>query len=62
MNTEDLLIDWSKPLYINFAQSEVLDKLAINYEPIGDVDRLTAEIFMYDSTKLIEPDKFERYS
>lgn len=61
MNTEDVLIDWSKAIYINFAQSEVLDKIADNYESIGEVDRLTAEMFIYNPSQLISPEKFERY-
>lgn len=60
MNTEDVLIDWCKPLYINFAQSEVLDQIAVNYESIGEVERLTAEMFLYEPSQLISPDKFER--
>lgn len=44
---EDKLINWSKPVYINFAQSEIVDEFAKHYE--GVVERLYGEIFAYDS-------------
>lgn len=45
--SEDILIDWSKPVYINFAQSDIVDEFAKQYE--GVVERLFGEIFAYDS-------------
>lgn len=45
--SEDVLIDWTKPIYINFAQSNIVDEFAKYYK--GEVDRLYGEIFAYDS-------------
>lgn len=53
---EDVLINWSKPVYINFAQSEIIDELAKSYE--GVVDRLYGEIYAYESESHLT--QFER--
>ncbi|XP_076761951.1 uncharacterized protein LOC143429952 [Xylocopa sonorina] len=46
MREEDILIDWSKPLYINFVHYDIAEELTRLYEGTGTIDRMVGDVFM----------------
>ncbi|KAL7291466.1 hypothetical protein TKK_0014734 [Trichogramma kaykai] len=54
LRQEDVLLDWSKPLYINFVHSEIADELMRLYEGHGSVERVLGDVYACD-----EPEKSE---
>ncbi|XP_033220765.1 uncharacterized protein LOC117175219 [Belonocnema kinseyi] len=55
MQNEDILIDWSRPLYINFVHSDIADKLTQLYEGAGTVERVLGDVWACE-----EPEKTEQ--
>lgn len=54
MQDEDILIDWSRPLYINFVHSLISDELIRLYNGIGIVERVLGDVWSYKNIKNIE--------
>lgn len=48
LHDEDILIDWNKTIYVNFAQEDVIHKLEPFYKEIGIIEQVAAEVFTYD--------------
>ncbi|XP_017752980.1 PREDICTED: uncharacterized protein LOC108545729 [Eufriesea mexicana] len=46
LREEDILIDWSKPLYINFIHYDIAEELMRLYEDIGTIERVVGDVFM----------------
>ncbi|XP_078039802.1 uncharacterized protein LOC144471541 [Augochlora pura] len=43
---EDVLIDWSKPLYINFVHNDIAEELSRLYEDTGTIERVVGDLFI----------------
>lgn len=52
LREEDILIDWSRPLYINFTHCDIVDELVRLYEGTGTVERVFGDIWACE-----EPEK-----
>ncbi|XP_063701480.1 glycine-N-acyltransferase-like protein 3 [Culicoides brevitarsis] len=48
LHDEDILIDWNKTIYVNFAQEVVINRLEPFYKNIGSIEQVSAEVFTYD--------------
>lgn len=46
LEEEDVLIDWSKPMYLNFTHTSITAKLEKFYETIGTVEKVEGDVFM----------------
>ncbi|CAD1477026.1 unnamed protein product [Heterotrigona itama] len=46
LRNEDILIDWSKPLYINFIHYDIAEELMRLYEGTGTIERVVGDVFM----------------
>ncbi|KAK9872624.1 hypothetical protein WA026_018757 [Henosepilachna vigintioctopunctata] len=45
LKEEDVLIDWTKPLYLNFTHALIMEKIEEFYSEIGTLEKLTGEVF-----------------
>ncbi|XP_017885571.1 uncharacterized protein LOC108628272 [Ceratina calcarata] len=45
LRDEDILIDWSKPLYINFVHYDIAEELMRLYEGTGTIERVVGDVF-----------------
>ncbi|KAK0159636.1 hypothetical protein PV327_010730 [Microctonus hyperodae] len=52
LRDEDILIDWEKPLYINFVHCTIADELFRLYNGIGTIERVLGDVWACD-----KPDK-----
>lgn len=43
---EDVLIDWSQPLYMNYTHHMIIQRIEEYYKDIGTVDKIYGEIFV----------------
>ncbi|KAJ8668143.1 hypothetical protein QAD02_009806 [Eretmocerus hayati] len=57
LHEEDILIDWSKPLYINFVHSKIAEELMRLYEGRGIVEQVLGDVWACE-----EPEKTEQMS
>ncbi|XP_066587256.1 uncharacterized protein [Prorops nasuta] len=55
LREEDILIDWSRPLYINFVHSKIAKELVDLYEGTGTVEMVTGDVWACE-----EPEKTEQ--
>ncbi|XP_003691702.1 uncharacterized protein LOC100871763 isoform X1 [Apis florea] len=46
LREEDILIDWTKPLYINFVHYDIAKELMQLYEGTGTIERMIGDVFM----------------
>ncbi|XP_017858033.1 PREDICTED: uncharacterized protein LOC108610444 [Drosophila arizonae] len=46
MRTEDVLIDWRKPLYLNFTHIAIMNRLDEFYSKMGVMERLSGDIYV----------------
>ena len=49
LRNEDILIDWSKPLYINFIHHDIAEELTRLYEGTGTIERVVGDVFMCEN-------------
>ncbi|CAL7939209.1 unnamed protein product [Xylocopa violacea] len=57
LREEDILIDWSKPLYINFVHYDIAEELTRLYKDTGTIDRMVGDVFMcanFDDLECVE--------
>ncbi|XP_012264274.2 helicase SWR1-like [Athalia rosae] len=52
LRSEDILVDWSRPLYINFTHCDIVDELVRLYGDTGTVERVLGDIWACE-----EPEK-----
>ncbi|XP_012281374.1 uncharacterized protein LOC105700272 [Orussus abietinus] len=52
LREEDVLLDWSRPLYINFTHHQIVDELALLYEDVGTMDGVLGDVWACE-----EPEK-----
>ena len=48
---EDVLLDWTKPLYLNFTHIRITDWLESFYENIGTVEKVAGDVYLCDNPK-----------
>ncbi|XP_029038230.1 uncharacterized protein LOC114873751 [Osmia bicornis bicornis] len=46
LREEDILIDWSKPLYINFVHYDIAEELTRLYEGTGTIDTVVGDVYV----------------
>lgn len=46
LEEEDVLLDWSKPMYLNFTHTSITTRLEKFYETIGTVEKVEGDVFM----------------
>ncbi|XP_026688448.1 uncharacterized protein LOC103522579 [Diaphorina citri] len=46
LQTEDVLIDWTKPLFINFIHSAIMDRIESFYQDIGTLEKVYGDVYM----------------
>ncbi|XP_017794056.1 PREDICTED: uncharacterized protein LOC108575694 [Habropoda laboriosa] len=54
MREEDVLIDWSKPLYINFVHYDIAEELTRLYEDIGTIERVVGDVFVCENPENVD--------
>lgn len=59
MQDEDILINWSRPLYINFVHSEISDELIRLYNGTGIVERVLGDVWSYKKIESIQQNEDE---
>ncbi|XP_054009394.1 uncharacterized protein LOC128892843 [Hylaeus anthracinus] len=61
LREEDILIDWSKPLYINFVHYDIAEELTRLYEDTGTIERVVGDVFVCEDPQnadcIEEPDE-----
>lgn len=57
---EDILIDWTQPLYMNYTHHMILERIEELYADMGTIDKIYGDIFILmdppkddDSTELL---------
>ncbi|XP_076260541.1 uncharacterized protein LOC143196602 [Rhynchophorus ferrugineus] len=45
LETEDVLIDWSQPIYLNFTHAKIMNKIENFYANIGTVEKLYGDVY-----------------
>ncbi|XP_066251469.1 uncharacterized protein [Euwallacea similis] len=50
LQTEDVLVDWSQPIYLNFTHSKIMNKIEQFYNKIGTIEQLYGDVY-----GLVEP-------
>lgn len=49
LREEDILIDWSKPLYINFVHYDIAQELIRLYEDAGTIETVVGDVFVCEN-------------
>ncbi|XP_046819149.1 uncharacterized protein LOC124424315 isoform X2 [Vespa crabro] len=54
LRDEDVLIDWSRPLYINFVHINIANKLVEFYKDTGNVDMVIVDVWACEDPQLMD--------
>jgi hypothetical protein len=55
LKSEDILFDWSMPMYLNYTHSSIIDRIEEFFLTLGKVERIQGEVFVYkDSFDCLE--------
>lgn len=46
LRTEDVLLDWSRPMYLNYTHVNIVDRLEEFFNAIGRVERIQGEVYL----------------
>ncbi|XP_059471392.1 uncharacterized protein LOC132194247 [Neocloeon triangulifer] len=46
LQTEDVLIDWTRPLYLNFTPQVILERMREFYEQIGEIETVEGDVYI----------------
>lgn len=46
LGSEDVLIDWSHPLYLNFTHISIMERVETFYKRIGTMEKLVGDVFV----------------
>jgi len=46
LQDEDVLIDWTQPLYLNFTPRRILERLGDFYSGIGDIETVEGDVYI----------------
>lgn len=47
LENENILIDWSKPMYMNYTHKDIIDRIDCFYSVKGTMERLKGDIYVY---------------
>uniref|UniRef100_A0A1B6MQD7 N-acetyltransferase domain-containing protein n=1 Tax=Graphocephala atropunctata TaxID=36148 RepID=A0A1B6MQD7_9HEMI len=50
LEKEDVLIDWSQPIFLNFTHSDIMDRLEEFYQHIGTMEKVQGDIYVCSET------------
>lgn len=56
---EDILIDWTKPLYLNFTHISIMDRIESFYSDKGTIEKLYGDVYVKEEDKNIDDDSTE---
>ncbi|KAK6638638.1 hypothetical protein RUM43_006905 [Polyplax serrata] len=51
LEEENILLDWSKPIYLNFTHTSITERLESFYETIGTVEKVIGDVYMCEEPK-----------
>ncbi|XP_060525924.1 uncharacterized protein LOC132701765 [Cylas formicarius] len=59
LKTEDVLIDWSRPIYLNFTHARIMETIKEFYEPIGTMEKLYGDVYVLseDGATVVEEEE-----
>ena len=49
---EDLLIDWTRPLFLNFTHSSIVERIEEFYKNIGTLEKVHGDVYVFDDSPL----------
>lgn len=49
LEKEDLLVDWSRPIFLNYTHSTIMDRLEEFYRHIGTMEKVCGDIYVCDA-------------
>jgi hypothetical protein len=52
LRSEDILFDWSMPMYLNYTHESIVDRLEDFLKTIGCVERIEGEVYLCGEDKL----------
>ncbi|KAL3278718.1 hypothetical protein HHI36_016250 [Cryptolaemus montrouzieri] len=50
LKEEDVLIDWTQPIYLNFTHASIMERIEEFYSEIGTLEKLTGDVFVQSGT------------
>jgi hypothetical protein len=50
IKNEDVLFDWSMPMYLNYTHVNIIDRIEEFFKTIGDVERIQGEVFVCEDS------------
>ncbi|KAJ1526014.1 hypothetical protein ONE63_009188 [Megalurothrips usitatus] len=51
LRDEDVLLDWSKPIFLNFTHESILGRIECFYKDIGTLDKLCGDVYVCDEVQ-----------
>lgn len=48
IRSEDVLFDWSMPMYLNYTHVNIVDRIEDFFKTIGNVERIEGEVYVCD--------------
>nr|XP_033329658.1 uncharacterized protein LOC117222191 [Megalopta genalis]XP_033329659.1 uncharacterized protein LOC117222191 [Megalopta genalis] len=54
LRDEDVLVDWSKPLYMNFVHHDIAEELSRFYEGTGTIETVVGDVFVCRDTEHVD--------
>nr|CAD7392518.1 unnamed protein product [Timema cristinae] len=46
LEQEDVLVDWSSPIFLNFTHCAIMDRLEEFYQPIGTMEKVRGDVYV----------------
>nr|CAD7587416.1 unnamed protein product [Timema genevievae] len=46
LEQEDVLVDWSSPIFLNFTHCAIMDRLEEFYQPIGTLEKVCGDVYV----------------
>lgn len=54
VESEDILLDWTQPIFLNFTHSDIIDRIEKFYDTRGTVEKIAGDIYICEEPK--DPD------
>lgn len=48
LETEDVLIDWSQPIFLNFTHCKIMERLESFYSDRGTIEKVCGDVYVCD--------------
>jgi hypothetical protein len=52
IQNEDVLFDWSIPMYVNYTHVNIVDRMEEFFKTVGHVERIQGEVYLCKDNKL----------